>query len=935
MSIEEVKPEQRVISRGENSSSQSKQYAMPAQKPEPYILTTEEIISSMHVDLQHGLGQEQVLQQRKIYGSNELKAKKKINPFLIFLRQFKNFIIYILLFALALSALIGEYTDAIIIGAILILNAVIGFIQEFKAEKSLEALKKLSGLQAKVLRSGQIHFIETKDLVPGDIILLEEGSKIPADARLLEVIELHVSEASLTGESIPIEKHTDVLPIKTVLADRKNMVFSGTAIVSGRARAVVVAIGMQSEIGKIAGLLSEVQEPLTPLQKNLDSIGKRAGIFTLALCALVFIIGVAANGLLPILFSGQFLEFIRSAKTWFLTAISLAVAAVPEGLPAIVTIALALGVVKMLRKNALIRKLPSVETLGETTVICTDKTGTLTKNEMTVRLAYTNEKELEIQGAGYLPIGEIKVKSARGRLTQHDSLLFKIGVLCNNASLNIKDGSITGDPTEAALLVSAEKAGLRHVQLRQFWKRIKEIPFTSERKIMSTIHADPEAGRNYVFTKGAPERILAKCSHIFINGRVYRLTSKDKKELLKKNELFAQEALRMLGFAYKSYSKRQPLEENLIFVGLQGMIDPPHPEVPSSLQKCKEAGIRVLMITGDHQNTAQAIAKQIGIEGNSIEGSVFAALSEEQQLFALKKISIFARVDPEHKMIIVSLLQKQGEVVAMTGDGVNDAPAIKKADLGIAMCITWTDVSKEASDMVLQDDNFTTIVNAVEEGRGIYENIQKFVNYLFSCNVAEILIVLTAILLGWPLPLTAVMLLWLNLVTDGLPALALSVDQNSANLMRRPPKKATEQIVNKLFIKSTAFTSVLITIGVLGLFFWAMNYYSNLSSGQPEIFASRIQTIAFSALIVMELVRIQILRSEYKLGFFSNKYLLFALFSSLALTALIIYTPLNKLFNTAPLNEMDWLMIIAVNFIFFILSKGYTWIKMRNHSLPH
>ncbi len=876
-----------------------------------YQQSKEGVLKGLRVDPERGLSSLEIGRRRIEYGWNELKAKKGVNPFLLFLRQFKSFIIYILIFAVILSFIAREYVDAFVILAILIFNALLGFFQEYKAEKAIESLKKLAGLRAKVIRNGGIILIDSKELVPGDILLLEEGSRVPADARILEAIALGVSEAALTGESMPVSKHADSLENEIGLADQRNMLFSGTIIARGRGKAVVVETGMKSEIGKIAGMIAEIEEEQTPLQKKLESLGKRIGAATLVICFLIFLLGALKDDLFQVLLSEGFLAFIFASKTWFLTAVSLAVAAVPEGLPAIVTIVLALGVVRMAKRNALIRRLPSVETLGETTVICSDKTGTLTKGEMTVRVAYTNFKQIEIGGDGYTLQGEVKGEHG---LKNEDLLLFKIGVLCNNASLVMKGRNleISGDPTEAALLVSAEKAGIRHLMLRKSSPRIQEEPFDSTRKMMSTVHEDAR-GRKYVFTKGAPENLLEKCDRILVDGRIMRLTPPLKKRVLDQNTAYAQKALRMLGFAYKEYKENEFLEEHLVFVGLQGMIDPPHPEVKDSIVRCKEAGIRVIMVTGDHRNTAEAIAREIGIEGESIEGLEFSKLSGEKQIEVIERVNIFSRVEPRHKMIIVDLLQKKGEVVAMTGDGVNDAPAIKKADLGIAMGLTGTDVTKETSDMILQDDNFTSIVNAVEEGRGVYDNIKKFVNYLLSCNLGEILIIFFAILLGWPLPLTAVMLLWLNLVTDGLPALALGVDPYAKDLMKRPPRRAKEGILDRGMMFNILFVSILITLGVLGLFFWAMQNYGEEST-------VKIQTIALTSLIVMELARLQAIRSEYKIGAFSNKYLLLAVASSLALQLLIVYTPLSRFFGTTALSLLDWGWILGAGIIVFMVN---------------
>ena len=900
----------------------------------PYRQSTHEVLHLLNVSPARGLSSTAATERLQKYGANSLEEKKRINPLVIFVRQFKSFIIYILVFALLLSVLAREYVDAGVIGVILILNAVLGFIQEYKAERAIAALKRLASLTATVIRDGKQNTINAADLVPGDIIFLDEGNRIPADARIIESFGMHVSEASLTGESLPVSKHSTAISKEVPLADQSNMVFSSTSVTSGRATAVIVRTGMHTEIGKIAQMITEVVEEETPLQKNLEAFGKRIGIATLIVCLIIFLIGVTEEGLWPHLFSGDFTPFLHGVKEWLLVAVSLAVAAVPEGLPAVVTIALAIGVVKMVKRNALIRKLPSVETLGSTTVICTDKTGTLTKNEMTVTHAVTIDHEMIFSGTGYDPAGEVKPVDRRP-VTMTDEMLFTIGVLCNNATLH-KQGehtTITGDPTEAALLTSAVKAKFDEEKLRALWSRINEVPFDSDRKMMSTMNTNQKTGKTLIFTKGAPERVLDQCTKIMINGRVRPLNSSDRKKILAQNEAYAKQALRVLGFAFKPHEGQtsrsgmqdverpagglQKVEEKLTFVGLQGMIDPPHAEVKDAIAQCTQAGIRVIMLTGDQQHTAIAVAQQIGLHGKAMDGSMFAQLSQENQLETLKTTSIFTRVEPRHKMIMVQLLQKQGEIVAMTGDGVNDAPAIKQANLGVAMGIAGTDVTKESSSMVLLDDNFSTIVAAVEEGRGIYENIRKFTNYLLSCNFAEILIILIALILQWPLPLTAVMLLWLNLVTDGLPALALSVDPNPKNLMQQPPRKSSENLLNRAMITDITIVSGIITLGILLLFWWGMHTYGHLPEAE---FLMKIQTLAFTGLITMELARLQSIRTEYKLSIFSNWWLIAAVIASIALQLIVIYTPLARFFETSQLNTADWTAIAITTLGVFILT---------------
>jgi len=652
-----------------------------------YNKTIKEVLEHFKVNEEKGLDGHKIQSRRQLFGTNEIKSQKKINPLVIFLRQFRSFIIYILLFALVISMIAGEYIDSSVILIILIFNAFFGFLQEYKAEKAIRSLKKLAALQARVIRGGKQILIDAREIVPGDVLALEEGDRIPADARLIECINLQTLESSLTGESHPVSKQTPALKGTLTIADRTNIVFSGTVITKGRGKAIVTNIGMQTELGKIAGIMRDIEEETTPLQRKLHSLGKWIGLATIIICLVVFFVGILKQDILHLLLDGQYVDFVKEARSWFLVAIALAVAAVPEGLPAIVTIALALGVRKMVKRNSLIRRLPSVETLGETSVICSDKTGTITENEMTVRKAYIYGKEVEIEGEGYDLQGKIKT------LKKEDLILFKIGALCNNAHLMKENDrvDVTGDPTEIALLVSASKAGFSQNVLKSH-KRIKELPFESERKMMSTINLDPENKKQYMYTKGAPEEVLEKCTKILIKNKQVKLTSELKKEVLEKNDKFAKRALRVLAFAYKPCTSNKE-EKDLVFVGLQGMIDPPRQEVKKAIERCKQAGIRVIMITGDNKHTAEAIAREVGIHGNALNGMDFAALSQEDQERTIQETSVFARTEPSHKMRIIDLLQKNGKVVAMTGDGVNEAPALKKADIGIAMWINGTNVT--------------------------------------------------------------------------------------------------------------------------------------------------------------------------------------------------------------------------------------------------
>jgi len=875
-----------------------------------YSLDAGKVISSLGSDRAKGLSESVASERLKDFGLNEIKRESSVKWFTIFLRQFKSFIIYILIFALIFSIIVSEYIDAWVIFAILMLNAFFGFVQEFRAEKSIESLQKLSSLKARVIRNGEMRDIDAKLIVPGDIIILEEGDKVPADGRVLESYSLSCLESSLTGESNPSSKNNVMITGSPVINDQKNMVFSGTLVTKGRGIFVVTSIGMKTELGKIAHLLSSVKKEDTPLQRKLNKFGKRVGYGVIVISIVLFFIGAIREQLFYELFSGNYSGFLVHSRKWLLTSIALAVAAVPEGLPAVVTISLAIGVKRMLKKRSLIRRLPSVETLGETNVICCDKTGTLTKNEMTVRNLFINNQDYAVSGEGYSPNGVISLYGKP--FTEKDNLILKIGALCNNAEIHSGvDVSITGDPTEAALLVSAGKAGLNYRNLRESFVKVDELPFDSERKMMSTVHKN---GKDLVlYNKGAPEKVLGKCTHILFKSRVIRLTDSLRKIILEQNKLYANSALRVLGFAYKKVKyEKDNVEDNLIFVGLQGMIDPPKKEISEYISNSHRAGIRVIMITGDNINTAVAVAREIGLTGDSIEGAHFAQMGDIEKKQLILKTNIFARVEPQHKLEIVRLLQESGAVVAMTGDGVNDAPALKRADIGVAMGIKGTDVSQEASDMVLQDDNFSTIVSAVEEGRGIYTNILSFVKYLISSNIAEVMIITIAIIFGLPLPLTALMLLWINLVTDGLPALALSVDPYPKGLMEMSPRKRDEPLMTKGRAFNVLYVSCLITAGVLGLFVWGLRTYPN------EI--EHVQTIAFTSIVLFELIRAYTVRAEARVPVFSNLWLLLAVVISFGLQLVVVYTSIGDLFGTVALNFSDWASIAITTFIVFTLN---------------
>ncbi|MEM2130031.1 MAG: cation-translocating P-type ATPase [Candidatus Bathyarchaeia archaeon] len=740
-----------------------------------------------------GLAQEEAARRLKQYGFNELTGVRKVSHLAILFRQFKSILILILLVASAISVVTGHAVDAVVIFAIVLVSTVLGFTQEYRAERALEALEKMLSPSAVVIRDGKEVTIPAKEIVPGDILVLKEGDRISADARLIEVINLQTNEASLTGESMPVSKETFALPDDTLVSDRKNMVFSGTVITSGKGKGVVVATGMNTEFGKIAKHVTFVVKEETPLEKRTKEIGKWLSIVALSICVSMILLGT---------FRGEpIIEMV-------LFSIALAVAAVPEALPAVVTGSLAIGMYKMAKKNALVRKMSAVETLGSVTVICSDKTGTLTKGEMTVRKIYNGNEIISISGVGYEPKGEFHIEGDSDVLqSKCFTLLMNGAILCNDAELIVEGGKyrIRGDPTEGALIVVAGKAGFQQDEIRKQYPRLGELPFSSERKRMTTVNISPH-GDSIVYMKGAPEVVLERCAYVQELDRVERLTEKRKKEILSKNEEMAMDALRVLGIAYKKSPMNitnfdeESLEKDLIFLGLMGMMDPPREEAIRAVEVCKQVQIKPIMITGDHKLTAMAIAKEIGIyrEGDFIlTGEDLEKMSDEEFEGIVNKVTVYARVSPEHKLRIVRALKKTSHVVAMTGDGVNDAPALKQADIGIAMGITGTDVTKESSDLVLADDNFATIVTAIELGRWIYDNVKKYLTYLLQANLVEIAVLSIAFLAGYPQPLLPVQILYINLATDGLPAIALGVSPSDPDVMKKPPRHPKETVFTR------------------------------------------------------------------------------------------------------------------------------------------
>ncbi len=896
-----------------------------------------------------GLNDSEIKARLNKYGPNEIAEGEKISLMEMLISQFKDIMVIILLFAVVISVVVANRRDespieAIVISIIVIFNAVFGFVQEYRSEKALEALKSLAAQQATVVRDGEIHKIFARELVPGDLILLEVGDRIPADVRITESLNLQVDEAILTGESIPVWKTTTrINNIDIPVADRINQGFLGTLVTFGRGKGFVVETGMRTEFGKIADMIQEVVTDETPLQKNLDTFGKQLAAIILILTGLVFLAEVyRATNINPDLLIDM-----------FIIAIALAVAAIPEGLPAVVTITLALGVKRMVKRNSVVRRLPAVETLGSTSVICSDKTGTITKNEMTVRKIYVNRETIEITGSGYEPTGtflsngKIIDPLSNAALTR----LLEIGTLCNNASIQEDDKQkILGDPTEGALIVVADKGGRTQEILEKEYPIITELSFDSTRKRMTTIHQTPQ-GKKIAFVKGAPEIIIKLSTSIYESDSPQKITSEDKELLIDQNRQYAGDALRVLAFAYKILPEElseytvETIESDLIFVGLAGMIDPPRDEVRDAIKKANNAGINIKMITGDHALTAQAVAQEVGLETEKegiVTGTMLNSMDNKTLDKVLDSVTVFARVDPEHKVRIVDSIKKKGHVVAMTGDGVNDAPAVKHADIGISMGIRGTDVTKEASDMVLVDDNFATIVAAIEEGRGVYSNINKFIRYLLAANTSEVLVVFIVALLGLRvtgangslvpvLPLTAIQLLWINLVTDGFPALALGVDPPNPDIMTLPPRNPKENILSKDVLIFILSIGVLGTISTLAVFLWKLDFQFSTLSIDPQTTEETLikaKTMAFTTLVLFELLFVFSVRSETRTIFgkhvFNNKYLILAVLISISLQLATIYIPaFHEPFDTTYLNFGDWFVILVVSLPTLFVAPKY------------
>ena len=897
--------------------------------------SVKETYEALETNIDKGLSKEQVEEKRKKYGFNELKAKKKKSLFVKFLEEFKDFMIIILIIAAIISGIVGVIegegiTDTIIILIVVVVNAIIGVAQENKAEKSLEALQKLSSHASKVIRDGNLVVIPARELVPGDIVVLETGDYIAADLRLVEAINLKVQESSLTGESVPVEKVTEAMNEEKVgIGDRINQVFSSGLVTYGRGKGIVVETGMNTEVGKIAGIINDTIETETPLQVKLNKLGKTLGLVAIVICIIIFIVGISIG---------------KDAMEMFMTAVSLAVAAIPEGLAAVSTIVLAIGVQRMVKKNAIVKKLPAVETLGSATVICSDKTGTLTQNKMTVKKVFYDNILQNIENA--------KVNNNNEELKN----LVYISMLCNDTKI-AADNTLAGDPTETALIDMGFELDFEPSILEQF-PRVEEIPFDSDRKLMTTVH---KMGDKYiVYTKGGVDELLKRCIAYNINGEIKNDLEEYKKTIEINNEAMAKDALRVLAMAYKELDHKpskeevETLESNLIYIGMVGMIDPPRLEAKEAVKKCKTAGIKTVMITGDHKITATAIAKELGIlekETEAITGAELEEMSQEDLEKNIRNYSVYARVSPEHKVRIVKAWQKQGEIVAMTGDGVNDAPSLKTADIGCSMGIVGTDVAKEAADVILTDDNFATVVSAVEEGRRIYDNILKAIQFLLSSNVGEIVVLFIAILITpWIssyfgidvnliVPLLPIHILWINLVTDSLPALALAVDPAEKDIMERKPIKQKKGIFTKGMTWRIVYQGVMIGLLTLTAFLIGL---ATPDSDLPiiegltteEVRVEVGQTMAFVTLALSELVHVFNIRnnkkSVFKTKVFNNKTLLLAIGVSAALMLVILFIPaLRHIFSVPVLPTANIIEIILLVFAPFVIVEIFKLLKIN------
>jgi len=894
-----------------------------------HVISVIEALQLLQTDRAKGLTPQEASDRLAQTGPNALREQPRPTFWHRLLAQFQSFVIYVLIFAALLSAALGDWIEAVVILAIVVLNATLGVIQEGKAEESLAALRRLTSPEATVIRGGFQQIIPSSQVVPGDIVVLEAGNYIPADVRLIEAVNLKVDEASLTGESVPVDKRADVeLPEDAIIGDHTNRGYMATTVTYGRGKAVVVATGMATEIGKIADMIQSTEDETTPLQQRLDELGRTLSIAALAICLLVGVVIFARE-----ITSDEF-TLGSALEDSLLTAVALAIAAVPEGLPAIVTINLAIGMREMIRRNALIRRLPAVETLGSASAICSDKTGTLTQNQMTAVRLYVGGQIIEVSGSGYAPEGEFYRDGVLlDPLAMADAQrLLMGGLLASDARLETlnREGPgadnggerryrMVGDPTEGALVTAAAKARLWRDEVEREYPRVNEIPFDSARKRMSTVHSTPNGSGYLAFTKGAPEIVLERCERMVCGGETRPLDAASRQAILRANHDFASDALRVLAVAQRSLTTvpdpltPETLEGHLTFVGLIALIDQARPEVAAAIARARHAGIRTVMVTGDYPDTARAIAREIGLlreGGRVLRGSDVEDLGPDELAAQIEDVDVFARVSPEHKVRIVEAFRARGHVVAMTGDGINDAPALKRASIGVAMGITGTDVSKETADMVLTDDNYVSIVSAVEQGRVIYSNIRKFVFFLLSCNLAEIAVIFLATLAGTPTPLTPIQLLWLNLLTDGAPALALGMEKGDPDIMDSPPRPAREPIINRDMRIGITVQTIMKTAATLTAF--AIGHHL-----QPGDGWALARTMAFVTLSLSELTRAYTARSElyalHKIGFFTNRFMQYAVAASLALLLAVLYAPfLQDVFDTVTLSATHWLYAIPL-----------------------
>jgi len=888
-----------------------------------HLLSPNEALQTLN-SKRSGLTETEAKSRFSQYGPNELKGKKKTPPILIFLRQFLSPLIYVLLVAAIISIIVEHFIDAGVIIGVLLLNAAIGFIQETRAEKAMEALIQMAAPKARVRRDGKVELIPAKQIVPGDVLLLETGDRVPADARLIEVSNLKVNEAMLTGESMTVDKRTEALREEVPVAERKNMVHMGTIVNYGRATAMAVRTGMATDIGKIATAIQEIKPEKTPLQKNISKISRYIVILFLVICALLVAVGLL-KGL-------AWLEV-------FLLAVAAAVSAIPEGLPAVVTVVLAIGMRVMARRNAIIRKLVAVETLGSATVICSDKTGTLTLNAMTVQRLYVDGQWIEATGEGYVPQGEFRRDGQKVSPGSEPplALLLRIGTLCNDALLTTRDDDeccdIFGDPTEGALLVAATKAGMNKEKLEKTFPRLDEIPFQSEKQYMATMH--PRNGGKVVYVKGAVERLLSQSKYIMKGNGVVTLAEADVQTILEANASLTKQALRVIATAYAEFPseledlKDEDIRGNLVFVGLAGMADPPREETKEAVRLCQQAGIKVVMITGDHKLTAESIAHQLGLPpGKAVTGIELQQMSDDELSRQIEDISVFARIEPLHKLRIVNALKSHGHVVAMTGDGVNDAPALKTADIGIAMGITGTDVAKESSDMILVDDNFTSVVAAVEEGRVIFNRLRNVIFFLLSTNLGELLALALTIFFVGKAPLLAVQIIWVNLVTDTAVDIPLGLEPKIGDELRQPPRHPRVGLIFPGLLLRIVFMATLMGVGIFLIFNWA----------QPRMSLEEARTVAFCSIVAFEWFRAFNARSDeytvFRLGILRNRWLLMSIPVAIMLQLAVIYVPfLQVAFSTVPLGIDKWAIALLAGGSLFVIEETRKFLFPRLFSL--